>query len=141
MPVPAPGLAGIGLQAEPLPGPYPLVARRVPGVGPMPYERWGFGLLPGWNGAQTATWPPASAQIAPAGTLWAAEAKRAEGGVPAAQPMPGVRQTLPGANGAMLAPPRPAPAWAGPRSEATPVESKSRAFIRTAVLTLPGART
>lgn len=28
----------------------PLVARRVLGVGAMPYERYGFALLPGWNG-------------------------------------------------------------------------------------------
>ena len=58
---------------EPFPGPWPLVARRVPGVGPMPYERFGFALLPGWNGITTATWPTTSAQIAPAGTLWALE--------------------------------------------------------------------
>jgi tetratricopeptide (TPR) repeat protein len=48
----------------------PLVARRVTGVGPMPYERYGFALLPGWNGKAAATWPPYSAQSAPAGTLW-----------------------------------------------------------------------
>jgi len=52
-------------------GPNPLVARRVPGVGAMPYERYGFSLLPGWNGLETATWPPASRQLAPAGTQWA----------------------------------------------------------------------
>jgi cellulose synthase operon protein C len=48
----------------------PLVARRVIGVGPMPYERYGFTLLPGWNGKSAATWPPYSAQSAAAGTLW-----------------------------------------------------------------------
>lgn len=52
----------------------PLVASRVPGVGPMPYERYGFSLLPGWNGLETATWPPYSQQIAPAGTQWADQA-------------------------------------------------------------------
>lgn len=52
--------------------PAPLVARRVQGVGPMPYERWGFSLLPGANG-QTAPDSPHSAQTAPAGTVWASE--------------------------------------------------------------------
>ncbi|HEY8578525.1 MAG TPA: hypothetical protein VIL72_01465 [Beijerinckiaceae bacterium] len=50
----------------------PLVARRTPGVGPMPYERWGFSLLPSPSGAQTAD-TPHSAQTAPAGTMWASE--------------------------------------------------------------------
>jgi hypothetical protein len=53
----------------------PLVARRVVGVGPMPYERYGFALLPGWNGKSAATWPPYSAQSAAAGTLWNDEVK------------------------------------------------------------------
>jgi tetratricopeptide (TPR) repeat protein len=51
----------------------PLVARRVPGVGPMPYERYGFGLLPGYNGVIIASSPTAAEQLAPAGTLWALE--------------------------------------------------------------------
>lgn len=59
------------LRKEPATQPAPLVARRVPGVGPMPYERYGFSLLPGWNGIETATWPPYSQQIAPPGTQWA----------------------------------------------------------------------
>lgn len=33
----------------------PLIARRVVGVGPMPYERYGFTLLPGWNGVVRAS--------------------------------------------------------------------------------------
>ena len=33
----------------------PLVARRVVGVGPMPYERYGFALLPAWNGTDRAS--------------------------------------------------------------------------------------
>ncbi|MFO1115912.1 MAG: hypothetical protein U1E28_09530 [Beijerinckiaceae bacterium] len=61
------------LQREPFRGPYPLVAGRVPGVGPMPYERYGFALLPGWNGTTKPTSPTYAAQIAPAGTLWATE--------------------------------------------------------------------
>ena len=52
--------------------PTPLVARRVQGVGAMPYERWGFSLLPGANG-QTAPDSPHSAQTAPPGTVWAGE--------------------------------------------------------------------
>lgn len=67
----APGLAMFA--REPLAGPWPLVARRVPGVGPMPYERYGFALLPGWQGQTQPSNPPASAQVAPAGTLWAKE--------------------------------------------------------------------
>ncbi|WP_457798885.1 hypothetical protein [Methylocystis sp. S23] len=59
------------LRKEPATQPAPLVARRVPGVGPMPYEQYGFSLLPGWNGQETASWPPYSQQIAPAGTQWA----------------------------------------------------------------------
>ncbi|MFT4098952.1 MAG: hypothetical protein QM651_17665 [Rhodoblastus sp.] len=65
--------AQIALQAEPFRGPYPLVAARVPGVGRMPYERFGFSLLPGWNGVNGPTTPTYAAQIAPAGTLWASE--------------------------------------------------------------------
>jgi len=48
----------------------PLVARRVPGVGPMPYERYGFALLPAYNGRTTSS-TPHSALYAPAGTPWA----------------------------------------------------------------------
>lgn len=77
---PSPGVAALSagpamamFAREPFAGPWPLVARRVPGVGPMPYERYGFTLLPGWQGQTQASNPPASAQIAPAGTLWAKE--------------------------------------------------------------------
>jgi cellulose synthase operon protein C len=48
----------------------PLVARRVPGVGPMPYENYGFALLPAYNGTTSAS-APHSALYAPAGTPWA----------------------------------------------------------------------
>lgn len=68
-----PAAAQAPLQREPFRGPYPLVAGRVPGVGPMPYERYGFALLPGWNGTTKPTSPTYAAQIAPAGTLWATE--------------------------------------------------------------------
>ncbi len=52
-------------------GPPPLVARRVPGVGPMPYERYGYALLPSWNGSDRASPqdglpPPAVGTIAQA---------------------------------------------------------------------------
>ncbi|MCC2097483.1 MAG: hypothetical protein KDJ29_11365, partial [Hyphomicrobiales bacterium] len=46
-----------------------LVARRVPGVGPMPYERWGYALLPGYKGGRAAS-APHQAVKAPKGTLW-----------------------------------------------------------------------
>jgi tetratricopeptide (TPR) repeat protein len=55
--------------SEPWQGTPPLVARRVPGVGPMPYERYGFLLLPGWTGIMEAS-PPHNAEYAPAGTIW-----------------------------------------------------------------------
>ena len=40
----APANHGAGWLREPYAGPFPQVARRVPGVGPMPYERYGFTL-------------------------------------------------------------------------------------------------
>jgi cellulose synthase operon protein C len=66
--------AQIALQPEPARVPPHLVARRVPGVGLMPYENYGFSLLAGWNGIEVATTPPASAESPPAGTLSAEEA-------------------------------------------------------------------
>jgi len=71
---PHPPAAQIALQQEPVRGPAHLVARRVPGVGPMPYENYGFSLLPGWNGIETATSPPASAEAPASGTLSADDA-------------------------------------------------------------------
>ncbi|WP_156311972.1 hypothetical protein [Methylobacterium platani] len=44
----------------------PLVARRVPGAGAMPYERYGYALLPGYNGLDK----PEGLGTAPPGTLW-----------------------------------------------------------------------
>ena len=70
------------LRKDPATAPAPLVARRVPGVGPMPYEKYGFSLLPGWNGQAAASWPPYSRQIAPPGTQWAEQdADPARGGL------------------------------------------------------------
>jgi hypothetical protein len=95
--------------ADPARGPMPLVARRVPGVGAMPYENYGFSLLPGWNGVETATWPPASHQVAPAGTQWASQdADPARAGL---QALSGGRNNFYGRGPA--APPAP---YAGPRS-------------------------
>ncbi len=68
-PAAAPG----GFAREPDPDSIPLVARRVPGVGRMPYERYGFALLPAYNGVTAASAPTAAEQPAPAGTLWASE--------------------------------------------------------------------
>lgn len=65
-----------GFAREPVVGAFPLVARRVPGVGPMPYERYGFALLPGYNGINSPSSPTASEQVAPAGTTWALEARK-----------------------------------------------------------------
>jgi hypothetical protein len=73
-PSPTSPAIGLAYAREPFAGPWPLIAGRVPGVGPMPYERYGFELLPGYNGITKATWPPASAQIAAAGTLWSQDA-------------------------------------------------------------------
>ncbi|MGE7414844.1 hypothetical protein [Methylobacterium tarhaniae] len=44
----------------------PLVARRVPGAGAMPYERYGYALLPGYNGLDK----PEGLSGPPPGTLW-----------------------------------------------------------------------
>ncbi|MGH1573745.1 hypothetical protein ACRAWG_27765 [Methylobacterium sp. P31] len=61
-------------------GAQPLVARRVPGIGAMPYERYGFTLLPGWNGIDRATLQAAQS-MPPAGTLAQAEAAGSSAGV------------------------------------------------------------
>ena len=67
-------------------GTGPLVARRVPGVGPMPYERWGFTLQPGWDGTAEASSPTAMEKDPPVGTLWALELSLREGGSKKRQP-------------------------------------------------------
>jgi hypothetical protein len=54
----------------------PLVARRVPGVGAMPYERYGYALLAAYNGQKTAS-APHSALYAPVGTLWSRQMSEA----------------------------------------------------------------
>jgi tetratricopeptide (TPR) repeat protein len=69
----SPSAFNVPLRSDPARRFAPLVARRVPGVGPMPYERFGYSLLSGWNGIQTPTWPPYSQQVAPAGTQWATQ--------------------------------------------------------------------
>ncbi|GJD95854.1 hypothetical protein [Methylobacterium iners] len=52
-----------------------VVARRVPGVGAMPYERFGFTLKVGWNGAEAASGTIAAEQPPPIGTLWHSETR------------------------------------------------------------------
>ena len=57
----------------------PLVARRVPGAGAMPYERYGYALLPGYNGLDK----PESLGSPPQGTLWQdQQAERGRGTAP-----------------------------------------------------------
>ncbi len=73
---------------------WPLVARRVPGVGPMPYERWGFTLAPGWDGTVEASAPTAAERPAPDGTLWALE-QSLRGGATLPLPHPGAPQAGP----------------------------------------------
>ncbi|VVB42724.1 hypothetical protein RHAL1_00351 [Beijerinckiaceae bacterium RH AL1] len=66
-----------------VPSGAPLRARRVPGVGAMPYERAGLTLLPGYDGTLEASSPTAMERDAPVGTLWAIERAR-----PAPHPVP-----------------------------------------------------
>lgn len=47
----------------------PLVARRVSGAGPMPYESYGFNLLPGYDGSER----PSTLSEPGEGTLWRAQ--------------------------------------------------------------------
>ncbi|TXN41950.1 hypothetical protein FV232_07780 [Methylobacterium sp. WL30] len=59
----------------------PLIARRVPGVPAMPYERYGFTLLPAWNGMDRPT-SQAALPLPPAGTLAHADAPNLTQGDP-----------------------------------------------------------
>ena len=64
---------------EPVTARPPLVARRVNGAGAMPYERYGFALLPGYNGLDK----PETLGGPPPGTLWQEQqAERGRGGSP-----------------------------------------------------------
>jgi cellulose synthase operon protein C len=63
----------VGFVLEPIAGPWSLVARRVNGVGAMPYEKWGYSLLPSWSGSITPSAVIAAEQVAPAGTQWSLE--------------------------------------------------------------------
>ena len=58
--------------------PTPLDARRVFGVGPMPYERYGKPLTPGWNGIMQPSLSGDMALQAPRGTPWSTESAMAE---------------------------------------------------------------
>ena len=53
--------------------PSTLDARRVFGVGPMPYERFGKTVLPGFNGLTQPSLSQDLALQAPRGTLWSDE--------------------------------------------------------------------
>ena len=64
---------------KPRVGAGPLVARRVPGVGSMPYERYGFTLLPGWDGTKDASSPTSAELSTPVGTLWTLEQSLRDG--------------------------------------------------------------
>ena len=57
----------------------PLVARRVPGVGAMPYESFGFTLRPGWDGTAEPSAPTSAERPAPVGSLWALEQSLRDG--------------------------------------------------------------
>jgi hypothetical protein len=85
-----PAVPNAGSVNEPWRGVQPLVARRVPGVGAMPYEHYGFSLLPGWTGVLTAS-APHTAETAPAGTLWttlqAKDAQSTRGGAAGIDPL------------------------------------------------------
>ncbi|MCC3245525.1 hypothetical protein LG047_09355 [Methylocystis sp. WRRC1] len=105
------------LRKDPATQPPPLVARRTPGVGAMPYEHYGFSLLPGWNGVETATWPPYSQQIAPAGTQWASQdADPAKAGIAVfdARNPANARGLPPAGYGAQPTPRAPSNAYAAP---------------------------
>lgn len=56
--------------------PSTLDARRVFGVGPMPYERFGKSVLPGFNGLTQPSLSQDLALQAPRGTLWSDERAR-----------------------------------------------------------------
>jgi len=120
-PPPAPQPPETPWFADPGRGLSPLVARRVPGIGPMPYEAYGFTLLPGWNGVTAPTWPPAASQVAPAGTAWATQdADPARAGMQAggASAMYGSPPVAPAASLPTASTPAPTPAQA--RSAAGP---------------------
>ncbi|MGO9744373.1 MAG: hypothetical protein ACLPN5_23200 [Roseiarcus sp.] len=75
-----------GFAIDPASPMAPLVARRVPGVDAMPYERYGYALLPGYNGVTAPSASIASEQTAPAGTLWSRERAREGPGATATAP-------------------------------------------------------
>lgn len=65
-------LASLAAPPARVSGRGPTTARRVPGVGPMPYERYGFALLPAWTGETGPSAVSAAERPAPRGTLWSA---------------------------------------------------------------------
>ncbi len=71
------GMADPPLPAQKASARTPTIARRVPGVGPMPYERFGFALKPAWNGEDAPSSPTAAEKPAPLGSLWSDERLKA----------------------------------------------------------------
>jgi hypothetical protein len=61
----------------------PRIARRVPGAGAMPYERFGIALLPAYDGATMVKFHTAYYYYAAAGTTWAEDSAAAARDTPA----------------------------------------------------------
>ena len=72
-----------GSWRELTPGTAPRVARRVPGVGAMPYESLGYTLRPGWDGTDHPSSPTFMEWPAIAGTLWNEQLRAAPSGLTA----------------------------------------------------------
>ena len=70
--------ASVAYRREPFAGPFPSVARRVPGIGTMPYERFGFALLPAFNGETRASFILAADQLPTKGTRWSLEPQKGD---------------------------------------------------------------
>ena len=79
------GAAGRRTLSKPSGPAAPKVARRVGGVGPMPYEGAGLALLPGWNGQEAPATVPADQVVPVAGTRWEVMARSSRQGVAASR--------------------------------------------------------
>jgi tetratricopeptide (TPR) repeat protein len=80
-----PDRSGRVAQAFRVEGPLqpPRIARRVPGAGAMPYERFGIALLPAYDGATTVKVHTTYYYYAAAGTTWAEDSAAAAPDTPA----------------------------------------------------------
>jgi len=79
----------------------PRVARRVPGVGAMPYESLGYTLRPAWDGTDRPSSPSYMERPAIAGTLWSEQQRAApiananpQGALMAASPFEPIRGNI-----------------------------------------------